>query len=397
MKKIIFLSLIIALVCALVMPVISAPSQAEAGGTTITCTPTTLNFVVYQGVPTYLLGIIPLDKQYLRLNLAGSGISGWTVTDNSGWLNEGLLFGVLSSISSATRTTQIGVSVNSNGLTAGTYTAAVTFKITTSNTKTITIPVTLEVRQPNVLGPLCIGLDKDLGKNLNKKPIFAAVNEYSGITARLLTDPLDGSMQALQMNPLSGGTWSMVISPGATFDDGSIDVLPGGTLTVEGVKVDIIWGNIAPLPALLAISPYPLPAEIANADFGNTFVIQFMTSDYNSWTVILAADLPKLLNLIPALGTMLSGGSSTTEIAPSGTITDKASSTNTQQMPATDITIPLKPVFGLLGPLMPVMIDLLSNKTVLALLTPLVGALPPIAIVMPMTTLLDLFSQLAPK
>ncbi len=398
MKKIIFLSLIIALIGALVMPVISAPAPAEAAGTTMTCSPASLNFVVYEGVPTYLLGIIPLDSQKLTLTLSGSGISGWTVTDNAGWLNEGLLFGVLSSISSKTRTTQVGVSVNSKGLTAGTYTATITFKITTCGTKTITVPVTLEVRTPKVLGPLCIGLDKDLGKNLGGKPAFAAVNEYSGITARLLVNPDNiMDMQALQTNILNGGTWSMVLQRGEAYEDGTINVL-GGTLKIEGVTSTITYGTIAPLSALLEMAAGMLPPELATADFGNTYVVLFGTSDDKSYAAIVLADLDKMLDIIPALGGMLSGGSSTTEASPSDITIDKTSpGTNNQQMPTTDMTIPLKPVFSLIGPLMPVLIDLLSNDTVLALLKPLAGAIPPIVIVMPMETLLDLFMGLAPQ
>jgi len=119
MKKVLFFSVIIALIGALILPAVSAPAPAEAAGTTVTCSPSELNFRVYTGVPTYLLGIIPLDDgQTLTLTLAGSGISGWTVKDDAGWLNEDLLFGALSSISSDTRNTDVTVRVNTDGLVA---------------------------------------------------------------------------------------------------------------------------------------------------------------------------------------------------------------------------------------------------------------------------------------
>ena len=382
--KVIFYSLIIALVVALVMPAIAAPASAEAAsGTTVTCTPTQLQFVAYVGVPTTLLGIIPLSSQQLTLNLAGSGISGWTVTDNAPWLNENLLFGVLSSISSSTRTTKVGVSVNDNGLAAGTYTATITFKITTSNTKTISVLVTLVVNTPEVLGPLCIGLDKDLGKNLLGQPAFNVTDAYSGITAYLLvnaSNPMD--MQALQMN---GGTWSLDIKCGRTRRDGSI-MLTGGNLTIEGTTSGLADSSmIVPLPILIAQAG-SLPPELANADFGNTTVIMIDTDDGNSYAAIVAADLPKLIALVPQLGGLLSGSSSSggTEAIPAGT-----------GQPSTDIVIPLQPILNLLPSLMPVMVDLLSNKTVLALLDPILAAVPPVVIMMPFDTLMALFQGIS--
>jgi hypothetical protein len=46
---------------------------------------------------------------------------------------------------------------------------------------------------------------------------------------------------------------------------------------------------------------------------------------------------------------------------------------------------------------MPVLVDLLSNKTVLAILNPLLGAVPPVAVLMTMDTLMTLFSGLSPQ
>jgi hypothetical protein len=389
--KVIFYSLIIALVVALVMPAIVAPAPAEAAGTTMTCTPTSLTFVTYVGVPTTLLGIIPLSSQQLTLNLAGSGISGWTVTDNAAWLNENLLFGVLSSISSSTRTTKVGISVNNAGLAAGTYTATITFKITTCGTKTITVPVTLVVNEPMVLGPLCIGLDKDLTKNIQKQATFAATDAYDGITARLLVNASNVmDMQALQMN---GGKWAMdIICDIANAQDGVTPVL-GGNLTIEGTTSAIAGGAVLPLSAMLALAGSALPPGIANADFGNTYVIMFSTIDEAPYAAIVLGDLQKIIALVPQLGSMMSGTSASTTA--STTAIDKASTNNQQMAPSTDLTIPLQPILSALPGLMPVLVDLLSNKTVLALLNPLLGAVPPVMVLMPYDTLMTLFSGLS--
>jgi len=391
MKKVLFFSVIIALIGALILPAVSAPAPAEAAGTTVTCSPSELNFRVYTGVPTYLLGIIPLDDgQTLTLTLAGSGISGWTVKDDAGWLNEDLLFGALSSISSDTRNTDVTVRVNTDGLVAGTYTATITFTITTSNTKKITVPVTVDVIDPKVLGPLCIGLDEDLTKNLMDEPAFAEANEYSGITARLLVNPDDVmDMQAIEMD---GGKWNADLQCSEPLEDGSV-LLLGGNLTIEGTTSTITGGTIAPLSMLLEMAGDMLPAEVTSADFGNTYVILFGTSDGQSYAMIVLADLDKVLGVIPALGGLLSG-STTTESDTSDITIDKTNpdaNNQTPIQPSADMVIPLKPILNLLPSLMPVMVDLLSNETVLALLTPIMDAVPPVVILMPMDTLLELF------
>ena len=345
----------------------------------MTCTPTELHFVTYVGVPTTLLGIIPLESQTLTLT-HGDGFlqtAGWTAKDDASWLSELPCFGVVDSTS--IKTQDVSICVNSDNLAAGTYTATVTFTITTAATKKIVVPVTLEVREPAVLGPLCIGLDKDLTKNLMKQAPFAATDEYSGITARLLADQQDGSMQALQMD---GGSWNLSIQCGEQQGDGSI-WLTGGSLTIEGVTTGIADGMIMPLSVLVGMAG-TLPDALANADWGNTSAILFDTNDGMTYVAIVLADLPKVIALVPQLGGLLGGSSS-------ATTTD--SSANNQA--STDMVIPLKPILNMLPSLMPVMIDLLSNDTVLALLDPILAAVPPVIIIMPFDTMMTLFSGMS--
>jgi len=61
MKKIMFASLILVLLGALIMPAIAVSAPVAAWSGTVTCDPTALSFRVYVGVPTYLWGFIPLD------------------------------------------------------------------------------------------------------------------------------------------------------------------------------------------------------------------------------------------------------------------------------------------------------------------------------------------------
>jgi len=376
MKKVILFSLMIVLIATLILPAISAPKSAEAAGTTVACSPASgLYFRVYEGVPTYLLGFIPLSDQKLTLTLSGSGISGWTVSDNAGWLNEGKLFGVLSSISSKTRTTQVGVSVNSNGLALGTHTATITFKITTSNTKTITVPVTVEVIKPDVLGPLCIGIDR----------IFGAENEYGGLTTNLLTNPDNMmDMQAIQTD----GGWNLLLEYGATDEYGTYII--GGTISVGGETKGITEGQIAPLAALAGM--VSIPGVPSDFDWGDNYVAMFGTNDaYNTWySAILIKDISALLPLLGALT-----GVAVNEADLSVLSTTPTMNQNTGDI-TNGITIPIGPLLTYLPGILPIFSNLLANPTVMAIITPLLGLLPPIMIVMPMELLMNLFTALIP-
>ena len=376
MKKVILFSLVLVLLATLIMPAISAPKSAEAAGTTVAWSPAGgLYFRVYEGVPTYLLGFIPLSDQKLTLTLSGSGISGWTVSDDAGWLNEGKLFGVLSSISSKTRTTTVGVSVNSNGMTPGTYTAAITFKVTTSNTKTITVPVTVDVIAPRVLGPLMIGIDK----------IFGAEDEYGGLVANLLTNPDDMmDMQAIQTD----GGWNLQFQRGETDKWGNV-LIDGGTITVGGVTKQIVWGKIGGLAGLAG--SMPIPGIPAGFDWGDNYIAQFNTDDDNMYISFLIKDIGALLPLLSALTSVEAVG----EVDISALSAAPTVNQNTGAL-TNGITIPLNPILSVLPILMPVFANLLANPTVMAIITPLLGLLPPIMVIMPVDLFMELLTALMP-
>jgi hypothetical protein len=379
MKKVILFSLMIVLIATLILPAISAPKSAEAAGTTVACSPASgLYFRVYEGVPTYLLGFIPLSDQKLTLTLSGSGISGWTVSDNAGWLNEGKLFGVLSSISSKTRTTTVGVSVNSNGLTPGTHTAVITFKITTSNTKTITVPVTVEVIAPRVLGPLGIGIDR----------IFGAEDEYAGLTTNLLTNPDNMmDMQAIQTD----GGWNLQLQRGESDEFGNVNIV-GGTITIGGVTKQIISGGIAGLASLAG--SMPIAGIPAGFDWGDNYIVGFDTDDV-SYIAFLIKDIGALLPLLGALTSVEAVGevdiSALSDLSAAPAVNQNTGSLTS------GITIPLNPILGLLPILMPVFTNLLANPTVMAIITPLLALLPPIMVFMPVDLFGELLAALMPS
>jgi len=369
---------------ALVVPAIAAPQPVSAWSGTVTCSATDLHFRVYAGVPTYLLGFIPLDDgQTLTLTHTGGFLesAGWTVTDDAGWLNEDPLLGVVGCID---RNQDVTVRVNTDGLVAGTYTATITFKFTTCATKTITVPVTVDVIEPKIMGPLGIGM-------LN---IFDTSTEnYGGLAVQLLTNPDNAmDMQAIETD----GCWNLVLQRGDEIP-GSGQMLSGGTLDIEGETTQIAYGQISPISALMSMmgGALPIPADF---DWGENYVAIFSTSDGTTYIGLLLGDIGKLLDLLPMLGDMFSTEEGAgTDI--NGAPPDPSSTTgdpNNAPTVSEDMVIPLAPILDLLPTLMPVMMDLLSNETVLNILKPLMGLLPPIMIVLPATVMVELFSGLMP-
>ena len=387
MKKIMFASLILVLLGALIMPAIAVSVPVAAWSSHVTCSASALEFRVYVGVPTYLWGFIPLEGgQTLTLTSDQKGFlesAGWTVSDDASWLNEDPVLGVVGCI---TKSEDVTVRVNTDGLTAGTYTAAITFKFTTCATKTITVPVTVDVIQPQVMGPLCIGVDKALLKNALGKDTFAAENNYTGLTTQLLTNPDNVmDMQAIETT----GTWSMLLKGGLVKADGSIDVnTDGSSLTVNGVPDQINYGIIMNLGSLISMMGMSLGGIPADFDWGNNYAAMLATPN-GDYLGIVIADINALLPLVSQLGSLLNPPAATeTDInaAPADGGSGDGSGGTIE-----DMVIPLKPIMNLLPTLMPVLSDLLGNATIMAILSPLLGLLPPIAIVMP----LDVIGQLA--
>lgn len=390
-KKLFLFSLVLVLIGMSILPAVATSEPAEAWSGTVTCNPGELSFRVYAGVPTYLLGFIPLeDGQTLTLTHEGGFLesAGWTVTDDAGWLNEGPLFGVIGCLD---RDQDVTVRVNTDGMAAGTHTAAITFKFTTCATKTITIPVTVDVIEPKVMGPLGIGM-------LN---IFDTSTEnYGGFVVNLLTNPDDAmDMQAIETD----GCFNLMLQRGEEIPDFGITPLIGGTLNINGDSKQIVEGNIAGLSLLTAMmgDTLPIPEDF---DWGQNYAILFSTADYHYYLGILLADLETLLKGIPDLLPLLEGmlsGEETENIsspAPSG----KGSNDGTPNDPAVNVPspeliVPLKPILDLLPTLMPVMIDLLSNETLINIIAPVMGLLPPIIIVIPMEVLDELMAGLMPS
>ena len=391
MKKLMFASLILVLLGALIMPAIAVSVPVAASSGTVTCAPTELHFRVYVGVPTYLWGFIPLtDGQTLTVKHANGNwwdglIAGWTLADDASWLTESLMVGIVSGSGSQDTV----VRVNTDGLTAGTYTATITFTVTTAATTKIYVHVIVDVIQPQVMGPLCIGVDKALLKNAMGEATFAAENNYTGLTTQLLTNPDNiMDMQAIETT----GTWSMLLKGGLVNEDGSINVnTDGSILTVNGVATPITWGVISNLGALISMMGMSLGGIPADFDWGNNYAAMLATPN-GDYLGIVIADINALLPLVSQLGSLLNPPAATeTDInaAPADGGSGDGSGGTIE-----DMVIPLKPIMNLLPTLMPVLSDLLGNATIMAILSPLLALLPPIAIVMPLDVIMQLSAGL---
>jgi hypothetical protein len=373
MKKVILFSLIIALVVALVLPTVATPAPALASSS-ITCTPTSLSFTVFVGIPI-------TDSQTLTVNSNG----GWKAIDDADWLS----FSPRSAFRSGQKDMDVWVSKD---LAAGTYTAIITIKDSSGNPIT-TVPVTVKVIEPKVLGPLGIGVDKNLLKNVFGGEVITEENKYSGFTINLLTNPADVmDMQAIETD----GCWGLSLQ--TVLNNGKMTI-SGGTLTINGESKEISSGQIFGLSTLMSMAGglLPIPPDI---DLGENYLVMIKTSDSMQYIGIVLGDLPKLLDLLPMLGGLFSGGepAGTDLSAPPSVDPNTGDSTNqpTNNEPATELVIPLKPILNLLSPLLPAIMNLLSNQTVLNILKPLMSLLPPIMIVMPASVMGELMAGLMP-
>jgi hypothetical protein len=384
MKKIMLASLILVLLGALIMPAIAVSAPVAAWSGTVTCDPTALSFRVYVGVPTYLWGFIPLDDgQVLTLTHDGASASttGWHLSDDASWLKESLTDGTVGCIQPHQSTT---VRVDTTDLSAGTYTATITFKFYTASTTTITVPVTVDVIQPAVLGPLCIGVDEALLKGAMDEETFAEENNYTGLTLQLLTNPADMmDMQAIETD----GSWSMILKGGIVNEDGSINInTDGSSLTIGDVTSPITWGVISNIGSLMSLMGGGMAGLPADFDWGNNYAAMFATADGGSYIGIVIADINALL---PLVNTLLNPAP-TTEPTDTPPVDDGVTPTPEAPPVTEDMVLPIKPIMNMLPTLMPVLSGLLGNETIMAILSPILDLLPPIAVVMPMSVLMQL-------
>ncbi len=114
-------------------------------GPVIAVTPTDLNFVAAEG------GTAPAD-QTLEISNGGGSTLEWTVSDDAEWLSLSPASG-----SAAGEVDSVAVSVNTSGLAADAYTAAITITAVAASNTPQTTAITLTVTQPEPKISLSVG------------------------------------------------------------------------------------------------------------------------------------------------------------------------------------------------------------------------------------------------
>ena len=337
MKRFILIGLALALLGVMAVPALTAPQSASAwwwswwgsqsNNAVIACDTNQLHFSVVQG---------DIRSQHIKIWNDGDGSMSWRVSDYARWLSASPSRG-----SSRGEQDDVKVRASTTGLEAGTYHATITVSSSQASNSPLTLPVTLEVVEPNEVGPILLGIER----------LWRADN-YWGTAIMLLTGE-----ELLDIGAITiGDSWKLSLDYGE--EAGGVIPVTGGTLDGRGVipDADVLGGQLQDLSIVM-------PALA-----GNYLVVLVLDTDGNglpdeTYMGALLTDLEGLLDLLPMLM-----GDSSTSVLDQGRVTS-------------GITIPMGPILELLPTLLPIIEDLLPQ--VLPYIQPLLGLVPPIMVLMP--------------
>ncbi len=108
-------------------------TDSQAPMPTISQSPTVLTFSAEEGAPT-------LDSQLLNIQNTGGSTLSWSLLENASWLHLGATSGT-----TTTETDSVNVSVDTNGLAAGSYSATVSVVAQDASNSPVQVPVSLTI------------------------------------------------------------------------------------------------------------------------------------------------------------------------------------------------------------------------------------------------------------
>jgi hypothetical protein len=297
-------------------------------------------------------GINPAGKTIGVYN-DGSGRLWWKTRDNATWLSTWPTWG-----SSTGEVDSVKVSINSKSLAPGEYDATITVSNAWSRSDYVTVQVHLTVVEPDVKGPIMIGMEGIWP--------WSPDNEYKGTSASLLLGP--GGMEDLS----NAGVEIKDCFELALDIDLDAGLITGGTLSGSGdiPSGNILGGQVVGLEAMLG--------ELG-ALLGDNYIVMFLMDTGEQYAGMLLTDIDGLLNGIPEILDLLGSTSS-----------------SSQEIEAVSqgLTIPLGPIMELLPKLLPLMEDLLP--VLLPIIEPIASLIPPVIIVMPADLMLELMELIMP-
>lgn len=170
-----------AAVLLLTMAIVNQAIAAEVA-------PTALTFKTIQG------GSNPAD-QTIIVSKGGTRPSTWRASDNAAWLSVTPTSGTITS------SAQIGVSVNSAGLTPGIYSASVQVAIRKGGTVLLPITLTVEPPSPPATKSITLGWDP------NSEPDVAGYKLYLGKASGSYGSPINvGKTTSYTLSNLAAGS-----------------------------------------------------------------------------------------------------------------------------------------------------------------------------------------------
>jgi len=165
----------------------------------LTASPSSLTFQAVQG------GSNPAS-QYVNVSKSNKKPTNWTASESATWLSVSPLTGGI------TNSAQVGVTVNTAGLAAGTYSATVT--VTVYKGGSVSIPVTLTVASTTTTSPpATTSTSASLSWSPADDSTVAGYKVYMGSSAGAYGPPITvGNVTSYVLNNLAIGTYYFVVT-----------------------------------------------------------------------------------------------------------------------------------------------------------------------------------------